>query len=190
MESCMRYLLSFLVATAASAAPVRPQTDLEKGFAGALKGCEEWVLNPASWIDGTGPFIAAVGLGAKMGRVDKVEDVTLPPTQLRRGNHYWRINSTEKAGYILIVSDQLPMCHITGGGNTDLQPAVESVLASHEFESRWEKLSSNAKGEMASTTFRNRKDPAFSIIISRAPRPSQRLDRVQVLATAIYKHRD
>jgi hypothetical protein len=185
--TCMRYLFPFAIAAAASAAPVQGQTDLEKGFAGALKGCEEWVLNPASWAEGTGPFITAVGLGNKMGLVDAVEEVTLPPKELRRGNHYWRINSTQGAGYVLVVSDQLPMCHITGGGDTDLKPVVESVLSSQEFVSSWEQLKSSSKGEMASTVFRNRQDRALSIAISRAKLPGQRLDRVQVLATATYK---
>src|SRR3546814_15249432 len=67
-----------------------------------------------------------------MGLVDSVDEASLPPKELLRGNHYWRINSTEKAGYVLVVSDQLPMCHITGGGDTDLQPIVEAVIARSE----------------------------------------------------------
>ncbi|MDQ3045157.1 MAG: hypothetical protein M3R06_08420, partial [Chloroflexota bacterium] len=70
------------------------------------------MLNPASWADGLGPFVTAVGLGDQMGLVAKVEEVNLPPKQLRRGNRYWRINSTQGAGYVLVVSDQLPMCHV------------------------------------------------------------------------------
>ena len=103
------------------------------------------------------------------------------------GNHYWRINSTQEAGYVLVVSDQLPMCHITGGGNADLQPAVEAVIASGPFRKRWEQLSNGSKGDMVTTIFRNRDDPALSIAISRATQPKQRRDRVQVLATATYK---
>lgn len=152
-----------------------------------LRGCEEWVLNPASWVDGTGPFVKAVGLGNQMGLVERVEEATLPPEQLRLANHYWRINSTLGAGYILVVSDRLPMCHITGGGDTDLQPIVEAVLSSAEFKGRWEQSESNSRGDMATTVFRNRQEPKFSITISRANKPGQRLDRVQVLATALYE---
>jgi hypothetical protein len=79
------------------------------------------------------------------------------------------------------------MCHITGGGGRDLQPIVEKVLASPEFESRWDPLQNKAIGDMVSTVYRHRQVPALSISISRATRPAQRLDRVQVLATAIYK---
>ncbi|HEU0311128.1 MAG TPA: hypothetical protein VFR36_07925, partial [Sphingomicrobium sp.] len=109
-----------------------------------------------------------------MGLVDRVEEVNLPPKELRRANHYWRINSTQGAGYILVVSDRMPMCHITGGGDTDLQPVVEAVLSSAEFKSQWEQVESNSQGDMASTLFRNRKEPKLSIAISRAVQPGQR----------------
>ena len=180
-------MLVSVMAMLATAAPVQPQSEIERGFSGALRGCEEWVLNPASWTEGTGPFIATVGLGNKMGLVEKVAEASLPPKELRRGNHYWRINSTQEVGYVLVVSDQLPMCHITGGGNADLQPAVEAVIASETFGKRWEQVSSASKDGMVTTTFRNREDPALLIAISRATQPKQRLDRVQVLATATYK---
>src|SRR3546814_2037169 len=78
-----------------------------------------------------------------------------------------------------VVSDQLPMCHITGGGDTDLQPIVEAVIASPEFARHWEAGGDLSKGDMASTRFRNREEPSLSIIISRAKSPGQRLDRVQ-----------
>ena len=96
----MRYVITAATALALSV-PAHAQSTLERGFAGALRGCEEWVLNPASWTEGTGPFVKAVGLGEQMGLVETVEEVNLPPEQLRRANHYWRINSTPGAGYIL-----------------------------------------------------------------------------------------
>src|SRR3546814_8121935 len=79
------------------------------------------------------------------------------------------------------------MCHITGGGDTDLQPIVEAVIASPEFARHWEAGGDLSKGDMASTRFRNREEPSLSIIISRAKSPGQRLDRVQVIATATYE---
>lgn len=148
------------------------------------------MLNPASWAEGTGPFIKAVGLGEQMGLVQRVEEVNLPPKDLRRANRYWRINSTPSAGYVLVVSDQLPMCHITGGGSTDLQPSIQSVLSSPEFRLRWQSEKSATNRDMETTIFRNQEDPALSIMISRAKEPGQRLDRVQVLATAIYRTGD
>lgn len=183
----MRYCLPALLACAVFASPASTEPNLEKGFDGALRGCEQWLLDPGSWAEGTDPFIKAVGLGAQMGLVERVEEVNLPPKQLRRANRYWRINSTPTAGYVLVVSDQLPMCHITGGGSTDLQPSVQRVLSSPEFNRRWQSEKSATNGDTETTVFRNQEDPALSITISRATGQRQRLDRVQVLATAIYQ---
>ena len=183
----MRHLLLAVFALGLSAQRASAEANLERGFDGALRGCEEWILNPASWADGPGPFVKAVGLGNEMGLVERVEEVNLPPEQMRQAMHYWRINSTPAAGYILVVSDQLPMCHITGGGATDLQPSVESVLSSRAFTQRWEQQKSSSNSDMTTTTFRNRVDPALSLVVSRAKLPAQRLDRVQVLATATYQ---
>lgn len=184
----LRVLTPFALAGLAIATPVQAQSELEEGFAGALRGCEEWVLNPTSWVDGIEPFVSAVGLGDKMALVESVEEVVLPPEPLRIANHYWRINSTEGAGFILVVSDQLPMCHITGGGDTDLQPVVHAVLASSDFQKRWEQIDESSTGEMETTVFLNREHPFFQIVISRAKEPGQRLDRVQVLATAVPRN--
>lgn len=172
---------------ACSATVANAQSALEQGFAGALRGCEEWILNPESWINGSAPFIATVGLGDRMGLVAEVSEASLPPPALRHGNHYWRINSTDTAGYVLVVSDQMPMCHITGGGNVDLQPVVEAVLNSADFVSRWEAVQKTERRNMETTTFRNRTDPSLSAVVSRAKRPGERLDRVQVLVTATYE---
>ena len=183
----MGYILSAFLASAALSVPAQAEPSLERGFDGALRGCEEWLLNPASWADGPGPFIKAVGLGNEMGLVESVEEVNLPPKNMRRANRYWRINSTPTAGYVLVVSDQLPMCHITGGGGTDLQLSVQTVLSSSNFTGRWEQLKNGSQGDMSTTSYRNRQDPDLSITISRAKSAGQRLDRVQVLATATYR---
>ena len=183
----MRYFHPALLACTVFASPASAEPNLEKGFDGALRGCEQWLLDPGSWAEGTGPFIRAVGLGEQMGLVERVEEVNRPPKQLREANRYWRINSTPTAGYVLVVSDRLPMCHITGGGSTDLQPSVQRVLSSPEFNRRWQSEKSATNGDMETTVFRNQEDPALSITISRATEQGQRLDRVQVLATAIYQ---
>lgn len=175
-----------LMAASVAAQPTNAQSVLEAGLGGALRGCEEWVLNPSSWVDGTGPFIASTGLGNKIGLVDRVDVANLPPENLRAGNHYWRINSTAGAGYVLVTSDIVPMCHLTGGGNADLQPIVEAVLATPGFVKRWEAMDSFSRSGMASTQFRNRANPAFSMIVSRAEQPGGPTDRVQVIVTATY----
>lgn len=174
-------------AALATATPAAAQTALQAGFDGALRGCEEWILRPASWASGPAPFVAAVGLGDRMALVETVDAAALPPPKLRRANHYWRISSTPRAGYILVVSDQLPMCHITGGGDTDLQPIVQSALATPAFAQRWEQLGETAAGDMTTTVFRHREEPALTLTVSRAKTPAQRLDRIQVIATATFK---
>ena len=184
----MHVRLGLAIIGLALAGPSYAQSgDLEAGFSGAVRGCEGWVLNPASWVDGMDPFISATGLGRQMGRVKSVNEASLPPKELRVGNHYWRINSTKEAGYVLVVSDRLPMCHITGGGGVDLQPVIKAVLNSEKFQSRWEKLAESSQGEMVTTTYKNREEPALSMVISHSDQPGQRVDRVQVMATATIK---
>jgi hypothetical protein len=68
-----------------------------------------------------------------------------------------------------------------------MQPVAEAVLGASNFTSRWEKIDEQTTGDMITTTFRNRQLPAFSILVSRARTAGQRLDRVQVLATAILR---
>ncbi len=178
---------SLLLPLALLPAPALAQgeDDLARGFAGALRGCELWVLEPKSWSGSTQAFVTAVGLGDRMGLVEGVPDIALPPPGLRAGNLFWRINSTLTAGYFLVVSFQQPMCHITGGGDTDLKPMIEAVLAAPDFALRWEKMEEGARDEMISTIFRNRAEPRFSITVSRADAAGERLDRVQVQATAL-----
>jgi hypothetical protein len=60
-------------------------------------------------------------------------------------------------------------------------------LASTDFNSRWERVKDQSVSDMASTTFRSREEPKLEIVISRAKKPGERLDRVQVLATAVYQ---
>ena len=170
----------------AVSAPAGAQSELGLGLDGALKGCENWVLDPATWANGLGPFASKLGLGDKAGWVASVDEAALPPPNMRVANHYLRINSTPNAGFILVVSDRAPFCHITGGGSVDLQPAIESELASDSFKGRWEQVKSQSRGDMVSTTFRNRTDPKLQMVVSRAIKAGERLDRVQVLASAQY----
>lgn len=165
---------------------IQAQDALEDGFMGALRGCEEWVLTPSSWANGFEPFVEAVGLGNTMGKVASVAEEALPPEAYRAANHYWRINSTPVAGFILVVSDRIPFCHITGGGGEDLQPIVEAVLASQEFLDRWEIGEDLLDGDKITTTYINVEAPKMWMVVSRANGPGQRRDRVQVLASGQF----
>jgi len=184
----VRLALPFALAALSWATPVQADPQLEKGLAGAMRGCEEWILNPLSWIDGDAPFLSAVGLGSSMHPVTRatVHDMQLPPKPMRAGNRYWRIDSTPTAGFMLIVSDQLPMCHVTGGGSTDLQPTIETFLASKNFTSQWKPVEERVSGDMRSTLFRHWIHGAFSLVVSRANSAGLRLDRVQLIITGSY----
>jgi hypothetical protein len=175
-----------LAAMLASPLEANASADLEAGLAGALRGCEEWILNPASWSDGPEPFLKVMNLGAKVGAVAQIEDVQQPPEEMRAANHYWRVNATPTAGYMLVVSDRLPMCHITGGGDADLQPVVEAVLDSREWERNWKAVGGAVQGEMRTTSFESRTAAGLVIHISRAKAAGGAQDRVQVIATALY----
>lgn len=185
MKRCFAWALTLSVGATPAAA--QDNTALANGFAGAVRGCEEWVLNPASWSEGPEPFLAKVALGDRIGLVETLAAAQMPPEELRIANHYWRINSTPAAGYALVVSDRLPMCHITGGGGADLQPVINAVLAGNDFQSRWHKQEETTQGGMVSTLYRNVEEPTFEMTISRADAAGQRQDRVQVLATAMFR---
>ena len=181
----MRRLL-FTGMLLASPSQAHAQSELEKGFLGALVGCEEWILDPATWVDGPSPYLAKIGLGPNAGFVSQVSEQNLPPPEFRRANHYLRINSTPTAGFVLVVSDQVPMCHITGGGQTDLEPVVKTVLESPDFAKRWENMSDKTHDDIVTSEFRNRRSHSLSILISRASASGGRVDRVQLIATAQY----
>lgn len=189
MPPALPFAIAALALASPAPAPPAPATpDPEAAFAAALRGCETWILQPGSWTNGVERFVAAVGLGDGLERAESVPEAALPPPQMRQGNHYWRIGSTKGAAYTLVVSDRLPICHITGGGaDADLQPAVQSVLAASAFTVRWESLGETAQGDKLTSLYRHRDEPALSITITRASTPGQRRDRVQVIATGVWK---
>lgn len=160
---------------------------LTDGLVGGLKACRLWVLHPDTWAEGAGPFVKDVGLEGTMGQVAAVAEVNLPPEAWRDGNIYWRINSTLDAGYVLVVSHRMPICHLTGGGAEDLQPVVAEVLGSAEFGSAWRKIDEATRGDMVSTTFVSSEEPDFTMVVSRAAAPGARRDRVQVIASASFE---
>ena len=85
-----------------------------------------------------------------------------------------------------MVSDRVPMCHITGGAALDLQPVAEAVLADAPHTAVWEASGSEQEGDMLSTVYVHREDQRFTLLVSRAAAARGRTDRVQVIATALY----
>ncbi|TYC92769.1 hypothetical protein [Novosphingobium sp. BW1] len=159
---------------------------LVEGLAGAFRTCQLWILNPDSWASGPEVFHEQVGLGSAMGLVEQVDEINQPPEVWRQGSHYWRINSTQRAGFVVVVSDQLPVCHVTGGGDADFQPVVLKVLESASFKGAWREVDEAARGGMVSTTFVSREEPDFTMVLSRVAAPGARRDRVQVVVSASF----
>lgn len=186
MPSALPFAIAALALAPAPAAPAPPVPGLDAAFDAALRGCETWILKPGSWTNGVERFVAAVGLGDGLEWVETVPESALPPPQMRRGNQYWRIAATQGAAYVLVVSDRLPICHITGGGGGDLQPPVESVLAGAAFAGRWERTSETVQGDRLSSAYKHRDEPALSILITRARAPGRRGGEVQVIATGVW----
>lgn len=179
-------LLSIAFASTVSAqAPAGGET-LRQDLEGALRGCEIWILDPSSWLDDPVRFLAAVGLGKGVYETESLPEVLLPPQPFRRPNRYWRIDTGSDDGYALVVSRDIPMCHITGGGEIDFHPAAASVVASPEVVGRWERTGEERHDGIVTTLFRLREEPKLSLVFSRADAPDARRDRVQVLVTATY----
>lgn len=185
----VRRLLAAAVSLAVSGSALAQNSiaddPLRRGLEGALRGCEIWVLDPSSWLDGPAPFLAAVGLGSAVYETPSLPKQLLPPEPFRRGNRYWRIDAGPQDGFALVVSRDVPMCHITGGGEMDFQPA-EAVVASPTFARRWERTGEERQDGLASTYLRSRDEPKLTLVLSRADAAGARRDRVQVIATATY----
>ncbi|MXO64253.1 hypothetical protein [Altericroceibacterium endophyticum] len=183
-EDAMFFSPIVLAASLTLAPPAAPQQPLESGLEGAIQGCEEWVLNPASWTDGIEPFMENVALGDRMGLVDSIPESAQPPRNLRVANHYWRINATKDAGYFLVVSDHVPMCHITGGGEVDLQPTVAALMSSADFSRNWQLVDEFSDDGMLTSKFSHRQEPSLIMTLSRSDQSKTSAARPQLVVTA------
>ncbi len=169
------------------APPAPDPAGLAAGFDGVLLACESWVLDPSSWTgeQGIAPLVELTGLGERIYPVPGVIDAALPPAEFRRANHYFRVDATAGEGFYLVVSDQVPMCHITGGGVNAMGDVVEQVLASPAFMHRWEVMGAEEGDGVISTQYRHRLVPQMDLVVSRQ-RAGSANDLVQVVATAQY----
>lgn len=156
---------SVLASGAGPAAAAEP--GLVDGFAAALRGCETWVLDPTSWRDGPQRFVASMTGAVTVSRPQMIPDRAQPPAGLRRGNEYWRVSGPGRAGFFLITSTEIPMCHIVGDAQGDYGSSVAAVLASARFVARWERSGERAVGGRIVTTFLNRTAPDLELTVSR-----------------------
>jgi len=184
----MRFGTIAALVVALQANPVFAQQEpVETAFSSVLRGCETWVMNPASWVNGPEPFLAAMDLGPRVTAVATIPEAFRPPPgELRRGNRFWRINATDRAGFALTVSDQRPMCHIVGVGFADFRKATAALLASAAFTASWEPFDAGAKDTGRSLVFRHRTDRKFVLTLSQRTEAQDGAGIIHVIATAAY----
>jgi hypothetical protein len=172
-----------LLAAAVAAAPAANSPEV--GFNTAVSACESWILDPATWADHIDEFPKRAGLADKLQPQNGVPDVALPPQPLRRALHSWRI-PVGSGGFFLTVSDQLPFCHISGGGPDDFKPGTEAGLKGMLAANRWLKTKESRQDDLLSTELVSAKSKKLTMVVTRAASSGQRTDRVQVLATAQF----
>jgi len=150
----------------------------------AIAACERWLLEPASWNGDIAAFGRAQGLRSQA----TVPSVALPPPAMRVSLHHWRVPLGEGGVYVT-TSDRLPVCHLSGGGPFDMQPAIVALRRAPDFARRWQRTGGGREGGMVSERFVSTVDPQLSMTLSHAVAAGGRTDRVQFLATASYQIR-
>jgi hypothetical protein len=150
----------------------------------AVAACERWLLEPGSWADDIAAFGRAQGLEPQK----TVPSIALPPPAMRVALHHWRVPLGEGGVYVT-TSDRLPVCHLSGGGPFDMQPAVVAMRRSPAFGRRWQRTGGNHDGDMVGARLVSTVDPKMSMILSHAAAAGGRTDRVQFLATVSYQIR-
>ncbi len=153
----------------------------------SITACEDWILEPKIWADNVAGFPASTGLAARgLTAQAQVPDVALPPPALRRALHHWRVAAGNAAGVFVTASDQLPVCHLAGGGPVDFQPAVEALVASEAFAKHWKVVRSQKSDDLVKMDYVSLQDPKLTMVLSGAAQAGERRDRVQFLATLQY----
>lgn len=154
----------------------------------AVAACEDWILNPDSWTADVAQFPRKNGLADRgLNAVSHIPDVAMPAADLRRGLHHWRVAASDTAGVFVTTSDQLPVCHVAGGGPVDFEPGVEAALASDEFAKHWKAGATQKLDDLVRTDYVSLQNPRMTMLVSRAAQPNQRQDRVQFIATMQYR---
>ena len=158
---------------------------MQDGFGTAVAACESWILEPATWADHVNEFPKRAGLAGRLELQNAIPDVALPPPQLRQALHSWRV-PVGSGGFFLTVSDQLPFCHIAGGGPDDFEPGAEAALKSMLAGNRWLKTKDTRQADLLSTELVSSRSKRLTMILTRAASAKLRTDRVQVIATLQY----
>lgn len=179
-----------LVQSAGAATPSAPgQAEAQAGAAAvrtALRACDKWLLEPATWAGSSASFVGKAGLdGTGMTRVVTVPDVAMPPPGLRADLRHWRIPAG-RGSLFVSVSETRPFCHLAGGAPYDMQPAVQAMLADPAFDKAWIREREQDRDGLRSGFYRYRADLRLTMGVTRAVAAGGPTDRVQFLATAQY----
>jgi hypothetical protein len=158
----------------------------QEGLQTAVKACESWILDPATWADQISEFPKQAGLSGQLQAQDSVPDVALPPPELRNALHFWHV-PVGQGGYFVTVSDVKPFCHIAGGGPDDFEPGAEAALTALISKGSWRKVADKTNGGLRSSELVSGQSDQLTMTLTRAATAGQPTDRVQVLATAVYE---
>ena len=154
----------------------------------AVAACEQWLLEPKTWVDGIAEFPRSAGLlGQGLRQVPSVPDAALPPPGLRTSLHFWHVAVNSGGGLYVTVSDRQPMCHVVGGGPEDFQPQVSTLLGGRAFLTRWKLVEDTKRDGIRSARYQNKQSQRLGMIVSHAATAGGGLDRPQLIITAQYE---
>jgi hypothetical protein len=153
----------------------------------SVQACTSWIAEPVSWAEGVEDFPANTGLDQSgLFAVNSVPPFALPPPPARQNMHHWQIGKMEEA-YFITASDTVPVCHIVGGGSSDLYLSVERLLGLEGFDRLWKQEESKTRGDMMTRSYSFVVEPDIRMHLSHASDPGGRTDRPQIIATVVYQ---
>ena len=170
--------------------PIRP------AIHAGLALCRAWVEGIKSKVVTQPTFAAeafaqAAAGAVKVQRVEALPEGLLPAPALRFMSDYWHLDAGSRGGVFVASSRFLPRCEVAGGGSADFQPAAVAETAAPGFKADWSKLERKDEPAIDMTTahYRLANKEREELIVSSAMTPGGRTDRVQFLATLMYRVR-
>lgn len=162
------------------------EPNLKSGIDTSISACENWLLNPAIWVDNIDKFPEISGLDKNgLVKVRTIPDVALPPPTARKSLHFWHVNIGENGLYVS-SSDRIPLCHIAGGGPSNFVQSSQALIEQPNFRDKWELLDKNISSDIQTLQYNYISDPKLSLTLSFASNDNLRTDRMQFLATLQY----
>lgn len=165
------------------------QGRLQVAIADGVSACSNWVLTPVSWVDDVGAFPLKAGLADKLVPIGGPPERVFPPEVMESATQFYRLDAGDGNGVFIASSANVPVCHVAAGGPSDFQPAAEALVQTFSEAGHWHDVKHDVSDEMVTDTFRNTRDGKATLLISRAPKPNDRTDRVQFFASVLYELR-